>query len=383
METIYIANIRQSCVEAVVFDQVKCFAKLSATLARDAGDVKKSTCSKVLRDLIKIQETQVVPPLTLNLLDSIKTAAFVGSKPGSVFEKDTKINANVVKEEMFPPTLVKKWNKIIRSMHKTIKAHQEVVTELQFVQQKYWFAKHNMIDGENVKVSQNKTENILFKKTKSQNMLQKSMDAFKDNKNQYWSVKYWQLIAEENKLRQQLKQVEAELRQDIEKRLELEIQKGLTNQMKICQEKQIPVIDCRKAARDIFEFTSNVYAIKLPPSSGCFKKSTPPPKIVIPCQQKSEFALDYGFHQSTRNSNLASSENMYVTCVSPVQTWSTGYLNIREGQTIKQKLVSFDEELAFGWCRNRKFSPKRWGFYPVSSVSRTHRSEENSIACQD
>ncbi|KAL3874567.1 hypothetical protein ACJMK2_037557, partial [Sinanodonta woodiana] len=330
METIYIANIRQSCVEAVVFDQVKCFAKLSATLARDAGDVKKSTCSKVLRDLIKIQETQVVPPLTLNLLDSIKTAAFVGSKPGSVFEKDTKINANVVKEEMFPPTLVKKWNKIITSMHKTIKAHQEVVTELQFVQQKYWFAKHNMIDGENVKVSQNKTENILLKKTKSQNMLQKSMDAFKDNKNQYWSVKYWQLIAEENKLRQQLKQVEAELRQDIEKRLELEIQKGLTNQMKICQEKQIPVIDCRKAARDIFEFTSNVYAIKLPPSSGCFKKSTPPPKIVIPCQQKSEFALDYGFHQSPRSSNLGSSENMYVTCVSPVQTGSTGYLNIRE-----------------------------------------------------
>ncbi|KAK3597143.1 hypothetical protein CHS0354_038065 [Potamilus streckersoni] len=100
METIYIPNIRKRCVETVMFDQVKIFAILSATLFRDCGDEKKPNCSKVLRDIIKIQKTQVVPPVTLKLLDSIKTAAFVGSRPRYIFEKDTKIDASVVKEEM-------------------------------------------------------------------------------------------------------------------------------------------------------------------------------------------------------------------------------------------------------------------------------------------
>ncbi|KAK3578492.1 hypothetical protein CHS0354_007745 [Potamilus streckersoni] len=193
----------------------------------------------------------------------MKTAAFIGSKPGNGFEKDTKINASVENEEMFPPTLVKKWNRTIENMHKTIKSHQQVVTELQVVQG-----------------------------------------------------------------------AEAELRKDIEKRLELEIQKGLANQIKICQPKQISEIDCSKVARDIFEFTSNVYAIKLPPSSGCFKKSTPPPKMLIPCEEKSEFALSYGSgHQSAaRRRNLGSLENIYVTCVTPTKTGSIGHLNIREGR---------------------------------------------------
>ncbi|KAL3866809.1 hypothetical protein ACJMK2_044076 [Sinanodonta woodiana] len=106
--------------------------------------------------------------------------------------------------------------------------------------------------------------------------------------------------------------------------------------------------------------------------------------MLIPCLQKSEFALAYGpGHQSPQCRHLGSSENMYVTCVTPVQTGSTGYLNVREGQTIKQKLVSLDGELAFGWCRKRKFSPKRWGFYPVTSVSGTPKSDENNRACQD
>ncbi|KAK3597144.1 hypothetical protein CHS0354_038066 [Potamilus streckersoni] len=60
--------------------------------------------------------------------------------------------------------------------------------------------------GDNLKVIQNKKENILSKKTKSQSRLQKTIDIFKDNRSQDWSVKYWQLIAEENKLRQNLKQ---------------------------------------------------------------------------------------------------------------------------------------------------------------------------------
>ncbi|KAL3866291.1 hypothetical protein ACJMK2_043598 [Sinanodonta woodiana] len=104
--------------------------------------------------------------------------------------------------------------------------------------------------------------------------------------------------------------------------------------------------------------------------------------MLIPCQLKSEYALAYGpGHQSPGNRNLGSSENIYVTCVTPVQTGSTGYLNVREGR--QNALVSLDGELAFGWCRNRKFSPKRWGFYPVSSVSGTPRSEEDNRACQD
>ncbi|KAK3583143.1 hypothetical protein CHS0354_027547 [Potamilus streckersoni] len=374
METIYIANIRQSCVETVVFDQVKYFTKLSATLARVYGVEKKSTCSKVLRDLIKIQETQVVPPVTMKLMDSIKTAAFGGSKPCEISEKDNKINASVEKEEMFTPTLVKKWNRRIENMHKTIKSHQQVVTQLQVVQE---LTKHYMGAGGNV--VQNKKETILSKKTKSQSKLQKTIDNFKDNQSQYWSMKYWQLIAEENKLRQNLKQDEAKLRKDIEKRVELEIQKGLTNQEKICQAKQICEIDSSKVAHDIFNFTSNVYAIKLPPSSGCFKKPTPPPELLIPCEERSEFALAYGpSNRSARRRNLGLSENIYVTCVTSEKTGTTGHLNIREGQMIKQKLTSFDGKLAFGWCRTRKFSPKRWGFYSTSSVSGAVKSDENN-----
>ena len=33
--------------------------------------------------------------------------------------------------------------------------------------------------------------------------------------------------------------------------------------------------------------------------------------------------------------------------------------------TVKQKLVSADGTVGFGWNRPSKFSMKRWGFYPA------------------
>ncbi|KAL4222860.1 hypothetical protein ACF0H5_018900 [Mactra antiquata] len=62
-------------------------------------------------------------------------------------------------------------------------------------------------------------------------------------------------------------------------------------------------------------------------------------------------------------------ENVYVTATQKVSVKKQcGYFSMKKGMVIKQKYVSPDGQIGFGWTRLFKGGPKRYGFYYISGI---------------